>query len=96
MDIVYDDAQRYITSMANLVNNKIETDKVFIPTNLNKGNFLQCASDNLDFSEDTRDGKTLHATTHIFYQYQDRNEDSTCEIPVKRRKKTDDPTTLQF
>ena len=30
------------------------------------------------------------------YQYQDRYEDSTCEIPVKRRKKTDDPTALQF
>ena len=44
-----DGAQQYITSMANLVNNKIENDKVFIPANLNQGNFLQCGFDNLDF-----------------------------------------------
>ena len=86
----YDDAQRYITAMAQLVDSRIEIDQVFIPSNLKHGHFLQCAFDNLDFSEDTRDGTTLHSTTHIIYQYPERDMEAepACEVPVKKRRRT--------
>ena len=53
--------------------NKIEADtalhRVFIPADLKKYVFFQCACDNLDFAENTRDGLTTHATSHMFDQY---------------------------
>ena len=86
----YDDAQRYITAIAHLIDGQMEKDNVFIPTNLTKNEFVQCAFDNLDFSEDTRDGKTTHSTTHIIYQYSstDLYHDRESKIPTKKRQKT--------
>ena len=37
---------------------------VFVPINVTEINFTLCAFDNLDFYEDTKDGSTLHATSH--------------------------------
>ena len=40
-----------------------------IPTNISAGTFVQAAADNLDFNEQTLDGKnTTHATTLVLYQ----------------------------
>ena len=67
--VSYIAAQRYITAMAN----KIEADTVlhgiFIPADLKNGVFFRCAFDNLDFAENTKDGLTTHATSHMFDQY---------------------------
>ena len=42
---------------------------VTIPSNISKGKFVQAAADNLDFNEETLDGKqTTHATTLVLYQ----------------------------
>ena len=44
-------------------------DGVIIPTNISRGKFIQTATDNNDFFEETLDGKlTTHATTTVFYQ----------------------------
>ena len=43
---------------------------VFIPSELKKnGGFIQCALDNLDFTEQTADCSTLLATTLTMYKY---------------------------
>jgi hypothetical protein len=48
---------------------QISEDGYFIPANLKHGRFTHFAVDNLDFHEHTKDGTTLHATTHNVYQY---------------------------
>ncbi|KAJ8403226.1 hypothetical protein AAFF_G00354430 [Aldrovandia affinis] len=75
--ISYQDAQRYITTMAKSVDEQTGQDGTFIPTNLKVGRFTQFAFDNLDFQEYTKDGRTLHGTTHIIFQYKDPDEDPT-------------------
>ena len=67
--ISYIEAQRYITAMANKVEQETNTRGVFIPSNIRPGVFTQFALDNLDFQMDNINGKTLHATTHNIYQY---------------------------
>ena len=68
--ISYDKAQRYITSIAEQTDlNTIEAG-IFIPSSLVPGQFTQCTLDNLDFNEDTKDGSTMHATSHNIYQAQ--------------------------
>jgi hypothetical protein len=73
--ISYQDAQRYITTIAMSADRQVEEDGYFVPTNVQTGLFTQFAIDNLDFHEHTKDGQTLHATTHNIYQY-DQSKDS--------------------
>lgn len=56
-----------ITSMALAVEEQTTMDGAFIPTNLKAGRFTQFAFDTLDFQEYTKDGRTLHGTTHIIF-----------------------------
>ena len=62
--ISYDDAQRYITAIADNADEIIGRDGVFIPQDLKHRLFIQCALDN--FTEDRKDGQTMHATSNIF------------------------------
>ena len=75
--ISYDDAQRYLSTVIQQIDVQADADGVFIPSNLAVGHFTQCALDNLDFSESTKDDSTLHAMSHIVYQYQDNNDQLT-------------------
>ena len=62
---------------------------VFVPSNCKVGEFTQCAFDNLDFYEDTKDGSTLDATSHNIYQYPETvNIEERCKIPKKTRSTT--------
>lgn len=85
--ISYDDAQRYITTVAQSVEEQTEQDGFFTPINLEAGRFTHCAIDNLDFHEHTIDGTTLHATTIIFYQYvgeYDNSEQTKVQLPINK------------
>jgi len=75
--ISYNDAQRYLTTVAESVDEQVSRDGIFIPGHLKPGRFTQFAFDNLDFHEYTKDGRTLHGTTHIIFQYPDGNEEPT-------------------
>lgn len=65
--ISYQDVQRYITTMVRSVDEQTAVDGALIPTNLKVERFTQCAFDNLDFQEYTKDGRTLHGTTHVIF-----------------------------
>ena len=67
----YDDAQRYLATAVQQIEEKAEEEGVYIPANLVPGSFMQSAVDNLYFHENTADGATLHATSHAVYQYKD-------------------------
>ena len=84
--IIYDDAQRYISTVVQQIDTKTDSDGVFIPSNLNHGHFMQCALDNLDFSESTKDGTTLHATSLIMYQYPDKSDVPSTSAKVSLKK----------
>ena len=92
----YEDTQRYITAQAHQVDLQTDENGVFIPTNVYPGRFTQCAFDNLDFKENTKDGTTLHATSHAIYQYVSESDDivqSSATIPpLKSRRRTIDET----
>ena len=84
--ISYYEAQRYITAMVQKVELQSIDYGVFVPSNCKVGEFTQCAFDNLDFHEDTKDGSTLHATSHNIYQYPESvNIENKCTIPKKTR-----------
>ena len=89
--ISYDDAQRYISTDAHEVDLQTIENGVFIPSEIVPGRFTQCVLDNLDFHENTKDGSTLHATSHAILQYPDDNSTSRSSVSVpleKRRRKT--------
>ena len=67
--ISYTDAQRYISTLSDETDTQMDTQGYFIPHDVCKGRFTQFAIDNLDFHENTVDGKTTHGTTHIIFQY---------------------------
>ena len=96
--ISYQDAQRYITTMAKSVDEQTARDGAFIPTNLKVGRFTQFAVDNLDFQEYTKDGRTLHGTTHIIFQYKDPDEDPTsvASVPLLKTRKSSLESTQLF
>jgi len=63
--ISYDQLERIDTAAAL----QQATQKTLIPTNICQGPFVQAAADNIDFCEDTIDGKhTTHGTTIVLYQ----------------------------
>ncbi|KAG5866614.1 hypothetical protein JTB14_035091 [Gonioctena quinquepunctata] len=61
--IEYSRVLRLATAIANELLHRMECNGgLYVPDTLVKGRFLYCAADNLDFLEDTPDGKgTLHA-----------------------------------
>lgn len=90
--ISYQDAQRYITTMAMQTEDQINQDGFFMPSNLRTGQFTHCAFDNLDFHEYTKDGRTLHGTTHIVYQSVSQDDKSKISsvptIPLVKSRRT--------
>ena len=68
----YEKTERIDTAIAESIIAKAEEDGVVLPTNIRPGVFVQAAGDNLDFCEETLDGKqATHETSSVFYQ---RNE----------------------
>lgn len=94
--ISYDNAQRYITTEAQHVDQQTVENGHFIPTGIVSSRFTQYAFDNLDFHEHTPDGSTLHATTHIIYQYVESDEKSVASVSLKksRRKTIEEPPSI--
>ena len=86
--ISYQDAQRYLTTVADDLDEQSDIDVFFIPSELKNGGFTQCSLDNLDFSEHTADGVTLNATTHTMYQYLKNDTErqllSNVAVPLKK------------
>ena len=70
ISIDYNKVLRLETTIANEVIRRTEENQgLYVPPELVRGRFLYCAADNLDFLEDTPDGKgTLHATVMTCYQ----------------------------
>ena len=70
---------RLETQIASAVLEKIrENYGIYMPPDIVLGRFIHCAADNLDFCEDTVDGKrTLHGTVMTIYQVKEANENTT-------------------
>jgi hypothetical protein len=66
--ISYVDLQRLLTSVACQITDQAADDGTFIPANILSGHFTQFAIDNLDFSECTLDGSSMHVTSMVMYQ----------------------------
>ena len=68
--IEYSKVLRTETAMANAVSRQMHSSGgLYVPSDLVCGRFIFCAADNIDFLEDTPDGKsTLHATVMTCYQ----------------------------
>jgi len=68
--IEYSKVLRTETAMANEVSRQMDSSGgLYVPSDLVCGRFMFCAADNIDFLEDTPDGKsTLHATVMTCYQ----------------------------
>ena len=78
--ISYTNAQRYINTIAIEADQQLERDGIFIPKSAKLGNFTRLAIDNVDFHENTKDGKTLHATTQNIDQHPSEPESSHSAI----------------
>ena len=74
--IDYPRVLRLETQIASSVLQNIKVNSgIYIPPDVIHGRFIHCAADNLDFSEDTPDGKrTLHGTVMTIYQIKDQND----------------------
>ena len=77
--INYERVLRIETQLAHAVLKRAaQNNGLYIPETLVKGRFLFFAIDNVDFAEDTPDGKgTLHATATAVFQFHDTNETNT-------------------
>ena len=74
----YSTIERFETAIAIEYLARQSDDKVLIPANIKAGTFVQAAADNLDFQEETLDGKmTTHATTMVLYQRQANEKHNT-------------------
>lgn len=61
---------------ASVLQQIVETGGVYIPPNIVKGRYIYFAVDNVDFSEDTYDGKrTLHAAAMAIYQKKEEEDE---------------------
>ena len=98
--IGYHDAQRYISTMASRAEGQLQEKGYFIPENISQGFFTHFAIDNLDFHENTVDGKTTHGTTHIIYQYRPISDDSTharsLPVPLNKSRKLSLSSNVPF
>lgn len=86
--VSYWDSQRYVNTIASAIDEQVSEDGFFFPYNLKIGKFTQFAIDNLDFHENTKDGTTLHATTHIMYQYDNVSQRTCASFPLKKTRST--------
>ena len=67
--VSYDEVAKYETQCIEHLLLDTSENEVMIPSNISAGTFVQAAADNLDFSEETLDGKnTTHITTLVLYQ----------------------------
>ena len=67
--ISYDSVLRLENDFVKQVIEDNEGNDMILPTNISPGKFVQAAADNLDFNEETLDGKnTTHVTTLVLYQ----------------------------
>ena len=67
--VSYDEVAKYETQCIEHLLLDTSENEVALPSNISAGNFVQAAADNLDFSEETLDGKnTTHITTLVLYQ----------------------------
>ena len=65
----YPTIQRFETSLAVDYITKRSEEGIVLPSNIFPGSFIQAAADNIDFQEETIDGKlTTHATSLVLYQ----------------------------
>ena len=96
--ISYQHAQRYVATVAEANDEQTIADGFFIPSNLKHGRFTQCAIDNLDFHESTKDGTTMHGTTQVIYQYpiSDDLMLSTSTVPLQKSRKAALRTSDKF
>lgn len=97
--ISYQDAQRYIATMAKSVDELTSEDGgVFIPTELKAGRFTQFSFDNLDFQQFTKDGRTLHGTAHTIFQYTDSDENPApkASVPLLKSRESLQETPQPF
>ena len=78
----YNRILRAETQIANTIIRQMrETHGVYVPKSLQKDRIISFAIDNLDFSEDTPDGKnTLHATATTVYQQKYENDPPVKEL----------------
>ena len=72
--ISYDSLRRILTTIGMEMQGKMDKDEVDIPPNITPGIFVQRAMDNLDFLEESRSGKTTHATSSVLYERLPNNE----------------------
>ena len=85
--ISYDEVIKLEKSLAQKTLSDQGENSIAIPTNISAGKFVQAASDNLDFNEQTLDGKnTTHATTLVLYQ-RTENGNFGAEVKTKFDKK---------
>lgn len=67
--VSYDSLQRMETSLAVEQLKKTEEMGIVLPSNIFPGTFIHCAADNIDFKENTLDGKgTTHSSTVVLFQ----------------------------
>lgn len=95
----YNKLLRIETQIANSVIMRMESNNgVYIPADFIPGRHIFFAIDNIDFAEDTLNGKdTLHATTMAIYQMcepDDRPSNLTLSIDAKDRSLTKIPDTI--
>ena len=82
LSISYEKVLKIEILLANAVVNKIENNNgVYVPPNIDCGTRLHFAIDNVDFRNDTPDGKNeLHGTTHVIFQRQSTTDVSNLII----------------
>lgn len=77
ISVDYDRLLRLETQIANAVVVRMEQEGVHVPSNIVHGRHIFFAIDNVDFAEDTIDGKnTLHGTAMAIYQRCEPNDPS--------------------
>ena len=66
--ISYSELQRVLATVEAEVDEQTNDENIFIPANIVSGKFTHFAIDNLDFSERTLDGSSMHMTSMVMYQ----------------------------
>ena len=89
--ISYNDSQQIIATIADSCEEQIQTNGIYIPPNLKKGIFIQCAIDNIDFTN-------LHATTVIVFQHLPGDEEiaDVASVPLVKKQSVSVKDTIPF
>jgi hypothetical protein len=87
LSVHYSHILRIETQLAQAVVSRMsETDGIYIPPGLQYGTPLFFAADNIDFSEDTIDGKnTLHATVIVVFQQVQEVTSTASTLPISTK-----------